>query len=93
MSDAKEIESSDSLHRHGAPERNTFHRSSRMMILALNVQDCCSFGTSSVPARLTLPLIPAMNTRNSRDARVPICCCDQHTPPSSHPLAMITIRE
>jgi hypothetical protein len=34
------------LHRHGAPERNTLQRSSRMTTRAFNVRDCCSFGTS-----------------------------------------------
>jgi hypothetical protein len=81
------------LHRYGALERNTFQRSSRMTTRASNVRDCCSFGTSYVPAKLTLRLILAMNTRNSRDARVPICCRDQHAPSSSYPLAMILIRE
>jgi hypothetical protein len=39
--------------------------------------------------KLTQSLISAMNTRNSRDTRFPICCRNQHTPLSSHLLAMI----
>jgi hypothetical protein len=81
------------LHKHGTLERNTFQRSSLMTTRAFKVRNRCSFGTSYVPARLTLRLIPTMNTRNSRDRRVPIYCRDQHAPSSSYSFAMMTIRE
>jgi hypothetical protein len=57
-----------SLHRHGAPERNTFLRPSRVQIHAPKVGDCCSVGTSYVPAWRARRLTPAMNTRETRDA-------------------------